>query len=224
MRRRVVGFVPSKLNSQRLPRKNVLPLGGRPLVNWTLTTLAQCDIDETVVYAADDEIVRYIEQGTPFRYVERPSWLDTDDATVQDFVGAFLNDVESDIVVLLHVTSPFISPSTVSACIDAVVSGRHHSAFAALRLQRFAWFHGQPLNYSLGEPTPRTQDLDPILVEQSGLYVFTRELFESTGRRIAEDPYVHPVDVFEGHDIDTPEEFELAEFIAASLGQSETSS
>ena len=209
MKRRVVGFVPSKLNSQRLPRKNVLPLGGRPLVNWALSTLAQCDVDETVVYAADDEVVGFIEHGLPFRFVERPAWLDTDEAKVQDFVGAFLSDVESDIVVLLHVTSPFITPSTVSACIDAVVSGRHESAFAALEMQRFAWFRGHPLNYSLDEPTPRTQDLDPVLVEQSGLYVFTRELFESTGRRIADHPYIHPVDVFEGHDIDTPEEFEI---------------
>ena len=219
MNRRVVGFVPSKLNSQRLPRKNVLPLGGRPLINWAISTLAQCDLDDTVVYAADDEVVRFIEPDLPFRFVERPSWLDTDQAKVQDFVGAFLNDVESDIVVLLHVTSPFISPATVMACIDEVLSGRHESAFAAFEMQRFAWFRGQPLNYSLSAPTPRTQDLDPVLIEQSGLYVFTRELFESTGRRIADDPYIHPVDVFEGHDIDTPDEFELAEFIAANRGE-----
>jgi CMP-N-acetylneuraminic acid synthetase len=215
-RRRVVGFVPSKLNSERLPRKNVLPLGGRPLVNWVLSTLNECGLDETVLYASDDEIVEYVESGIRFRYVERPQWLDTDEAKVQDFVGSFLNDVEGDIVVLLHVTSPFITASTVSSCIDAVASGRHESAFAALEMQRFAWYRGRPLNYSLDEPTPRTQDLDPVLVEQSGLYVFTRELFESTGRRIADDPYIHPVDSIEGHDIDTRQEFEIAEFIAAT--------
>ena len=208
---RVVGFIPSKLNSQRLLRKNVKPLGGRPLVNFVLDTLSRTQTDENVIYASSEEIEQYIETSLPFRFVQRPAWLDEDGAKVQDFVGGFLSQVPCDVVVLLHITSPFISVGTVDACIEAVTSGRHESAFAALEFQRFAWFRGETLNYSLDEPTPRTQDLEPVLVEQSGLYVFTRELFERTGRRIADHPYIHTVDQFEGHDIDTAEEFELAE-------------
>jgi CMP-N-acetylneuraminic acid synthetase len=213
---KVVGFVPSKLNSQRLLRKNVRPLAGRPLVNYCLHTLAQSGVDDTVVYASDPEILQYVEPGLPHRFVQRAEWLDTDAAKVQDFVGAFLHDVPCDVVVLLHITSPFISPATVRACIDAVASGEHESAFAALEFQRFAWFEGQPLNYRLDEPTPRTQDLRPVLVEQSGLYVFTADLFHRTQRRIAERPYIHVVDAMEGHDIDTAEEFELAELFIAN--------
>lgn len=213
---RVVGFVPSKLNSQRLRRKNVRPLGGRPLVNHVLGTLAESLVDETVVFASSPEVLDFIEPGLPYRYVERPAWLDTDDAKVQDFVGAFLDVVPADVVVLLHITSPFIRPATVNACIEEVVSGRHESAFAALEIQRFAWFHGAPLNYSLDQPTPRTQDLEPVMVEQSGLYVFTAELFRRTGRRIAADPHIEVVDSIEGHDIDTPEDFDLAERLLAA--------
>jgi CMP-N-acetylneuraminic acid synthetase len=97
-----------------------------------------------------------------------------------------------------------------------VTSGRHESAFAALEFQRFAWFRGAPLNYALDQPTPRTQDLEPVLVEQSGLYVFTSDLFRRTKRRIADHPYIHVVDAAEGHDIDTAEEFELAELLLAA--------
>ena len=82
-------------------------------------------------------------------------------------------------------------------------------------MHRFAWFRGRPLNYSLTEPTPRTQDLEPVLVEQSGLYVFTRELFERTQRRVADDPYIHVVDAIEGHDIDDATEYAIAEALLA---------
>jgi CMP-N-acetylneuraminic acid synthetase len=157
----------------------------------------------------------YVETDIPCRWVQRPAWLDTDEAKVQDFVGGFLNDVDGDVIVLLHITSPFISAATVNTCIDAVTSGAHESAFAALEMRRFAWFEGHPLNYRLDQPTPRTQDLEPVLVEQSGLYVFTRELFERTKRRIADRPYIHVVDAFEGHDIDTEDEFVLAEQLLA---------
>jgi CMP-N-acetylneuraminic acid synthetase len=210
---KVVGFVPCKLNSARLPRKNVRPLGGRPLVNYVLGTLTQASVDETVVYASSPEVTDYVEPQIQYRYVERPESLDSDEATVQDFVGGFLRDVPCDVIVLLHITSPFISVQTVDTCVKAVTSGHHESAFAALDIQRFAWFRGEPLNYRLDRPTPRTQDLEPVLVEQSGLYVFTRELFERTGRRIADRPYIHSVDAREGHDIDTAEDFNLAEVL-----------
>lgn len=214
---KVVGFVPSKLNSQRLPRKNVLQLGGVPLVNYPIAALAGAGVDDVVLYAADPEVVDYIDDANPYRYVQRPEWLDTDEAKVQDFVGSFLRDVACDVVVLLHITSPFIGAATIRACVEAVTSGRHESAFAALEVHRFAWFEGRPLNYSLAGPTPRTQDLEPVLVEQSGLYVFTRELFERTQRRVADDPYIHVVDAIEGHDIDDPTEFAIAEALLALL-------
>jgi CMP-N-acetylneuraminic acid synthetase len=215
----VVGFVPSKLNSQRLPQKNIRELGGTPLINHVLRTLEAVEaVDEVIVYASDDAVMASVEPDTGARFVPRPAALDTDAATVQDFVGGFLRDVEADVVVLLHATSPFISVETVSRCIDEVVSGRHESAFAALEIQRFAWFEGRPLNYSLDRPTPRTQDLAPVLVEQSGLYVFTRDLFERTGRRIADDPYICVIGAEEGHDIDTLDEFEMAERLIEARG------
>jgi CMP-N-acetylneuraminic acid synthetase len=179
-----------------------------------LRTLAATEgVADIVIYASSDEIMRNVEPGVRCRYVARPSWLDTDEATPEDWVRSFLSDVQCDVVVLLHITSPFITKTTVEECLRAVTSREHASAFAALKIHRFAWFRGSPLNYSPGEPTPRTQDLEPVVVEQSGLYVFTRELFESTGRRVADKPYVRIVDAFEGHDIDTEEEFALAEMI-----------
>jgi CMP-N-acetylneuraminic acid synthetase len=212
MNDRIVGFVPSKLNSQRLPRKNVRELGGVPLINYALRTLhAARYVSETVVYASNDEVMRYVVSDVDCRFVRRADALDRHDALVQDFVGAFIEDVDPDVVVLLHATSPFIRALTVDTCIDAVRSGRHSSAFAAIEARRFTWFDGAPLNYRLDQPTPRTQDLAPVLMEQSGLYVFTRELFESTGARVGPDPYIQLVDAVEGHDIDTEVEFDVAE-------------
>lgn len=211
---RVVGFVPSKLNSQRLPRKNVLPLSGVPLVNYCLRTLnAVQSIDETVLFASEPSITTLIQDEVKYKYLERPPYLDTDEAKLQDFLGEFLKREPADVIVLLHITSPFIRPATVSECVDEVVSGRHASAFAALQEYRFAWFDGQPLNYSLNEPTPRTQDLKPVVFEQTGFYVFRREVFEQGKKRISTDPYIKMVDGFEGHDIDTKEDFELAELM-----------
>jgi CMP-N-acetylneuraminic acid synthetase len=207
----VVGFVPSKLNSQRLPRKNVRPLGQVPLINYALDTLDRAaGVDDTVVYASDREVMDHVVVDG-CRFVERPAVLDGDGATVQDFVNGFIADVRPKVVVLLHATSPFIAPGTVERCVEAVTSGRHRSAFVALEARRFAWYQGAPLNYRLDRATPRTQDLEPVLIEQSGCYVFTSELFTTAQRRIDDNPFICVVDELEGHDIDTALEFRIAE-------------
>ncbi len=211
---RVVGFVPCKMDSERVPGKNVRPLGGSPLVNHILRALAQVpEIDETFVYSSTDEIEAHIEDGVPHTWLRRPGWLDTQQARVQDFVGEFVKAVEADVYVLAHITSPLLAPATISECVRAVAGGGHDSAFVALEERRFAWYGGRPLNYDLDAPVPRTQDLEPVLFEQSGLYVFRREVFTSGARRIGENAFVRVVDRFEGHDIDEEDDFTLAEMI-----------
>lgn len=211
---RVAGFVPCKLNSERVPGKNVRPLGGVPLVNHVLRTLTDVpEVEETYIYSSSDAIEAHVKPGVPHTWLQRPEWLDTQEAKVQDFVGEFLKAVDAEVYVLAHITSPFISAATVSDCVRAVTGRGHDSAFAALEERRFAWFGGKPLNYDLAAPVPRTQDIEPVLFEQSGLYVFSREVFETGARRIGDSPYVRVVDRFEGHDIDDEDDFTLAEII-----------
>ena len=60
---------------------------------------------------------------------------------------------------------------------------------------------------------PRTQDLEPIYQETSGVYVFTREVFEKCHRRIGLKPFIKEVSFKEAVDIDNPEDFDLAEIM-----------
>lgn len=214
---KIVGFVPSKLNSQRLPRKNVKKLGGVPLVNYALRTMNKAkQVGDVVIFASEPSICRYIEDGLRFRFLKRPGYLDTQKAKVQDFVGEFIARVDADIIVLLHITSPFIKPSTIKECIDKVVSGKYDSAFAAVELRKFCWYKGSPLNYRLDRPIPRTQDIEPVFAEQSGLYIFRAELFKKKQQRVSAKSFVKIVDDIEGHDIDTPEDLRLAEIILSN--------
>ena len=211
---RTVGFIPSRLNSERVPSKNIRELGGTPLINYTIKALNRVNIiDDIVLFASEPSICDYIQHGLEYTYVKRPESLDTQGATIQDIISEFFKVDNADTIVLLHITSPFLKPETIEECIRVVNSGKHDSAFTAYEFQKFCWYKGKPLNYSLDAPTPRTQDIAPVSVEQSSLYVFKREVFEKTGQRISTNPYIKNIDHFEGHDIDTPDDFRIAELI-----------
>ena len=88
----------------------------------------------------------------------------------------------------------------------------HDSAFTARRMQTFAWYKGQPINYDVSN-VPRTQDMEPVFVETSAFFIFKKELWTEHGRRIGFHPYIQEVGEIEAVDIDTMEDLEFAQII-----------
>ena len=211
---KTVAFVPIRLNSKRVVGKNLRPLGGRPLLCWVLETLSQVKgIDKVYAYCSDRCIEEYLPRGVEF--LERSERFDSDDTLGQEIYDAFTQTVSADIYLLAHTTSPFLRQQTVEDALHKVQSGEYDSAFAAAKQQTFAWYQGQPLNY---DPTeiPRTQTIDPVIVETSAFYIFRNELWREHRRRIGFHPYMAFTDRIESVDIDWPDDFDLAEHIATS--------
>lgn len=211
MKMKIVAFTPSRLNSQRVPQKNIKMLGRMPLVNYALQTMSKIGlIDDVVIFASEPSIRGYIKEGIKYSYLKRPAFLDTQEAKVQDLIREFLKLCDADIIAMFHITSPFLRGETILECLQKVKSGGYNSAFTAFRVDRRCWFKGMPLNFSVDDKTEKYQET--VIVEHS-LYVFKREVFEKTGQRISSNPFIKYIDHFEGHDIDTPEDFRIAELI-----------
>ena len=212
---KVVAFVPIRLNSKRVVGKNLKLLGGKPMMCYLLETLVKVEqIDEVYVYCSSDEVLPYLPEGV--KLLKRDTALDSDTALGAEIYDAFVRDVEADVYMLAHTTSPFIKAETIANAIDEVVLGRHDSAFSAQKIQTFTWYEGRPLNYS---PTsiPRTQTIEPVYVETSAFYIFRRETWVEHHRRVGFNPYMAIVGPVEGVDIDYPEDFDFAAKIIGNI-------
>lgn len=209
-----VAFVPIRLNSQRVVGKNLRDLGGRPMMTYLLGSLAAAsNIDEVYVYCSNREVEQYLPEGVKF--LLRDKQLDSDTTIGAEIYEAFTAEIDADIYILAHATSPFIRTSTIEQAVAAVESGEYDSAFSAERIQTFTWWQGKPLNYAL-DNIPRTQDLEPIYVETSAFFIFQRNIWKQQHRRIGNKPYVAVTDRIESIDIDNPDDFTLAEAIVAA--------
>lgn len=204
-------FVPVKLNSRRLPRKMLLPLGGKPLVSHIFDTLtaATNSIPNTTVYCycSDPSVTEHLPAGVQF--VERSAALDSDDVLGIDIYTAFAKDVPADVYALCHATSPFVKVASVRDALDAVRGGCYDSAFSAERIQTFCWYGGSPLNYAF-DHVVQTQDIEPVYRETSAFYVYTRDTLLLHKRRIGCTPKMIITRMAENIDIDTRDDYELA--------------
>lgn len=209
-----VAFVPIRLNSQRVEGKNLRELGGRPLMTYLLETLTRVEnIDEVYVYCSNPAVKPYLPEGVKF--LQRDERLDQNTTLGAEIYDAFTREVEADIYILAHATSPFIRHATIANAVAQVESGEYDSAFSAERVQTFAWWRGKPLNYTF-ERVPRTQDLEPVYVETSAFFVFREDVWREKHRRIGERAYMAVTDRIESMDIDNPDDFLLAEAIVAA--------
>lgn len=208
---KIVSIVPIKMNNERLPGKNTKLLGGIPLIGYVQKSLMEADnIDQRYVYCSCEEIKRFLLPG--ITYLNRDAKLDLPTSNFSQIFESFCNIVDADIYVYAHATAPFITAETINECIASVRTGKHDSAFCALKIQDYLWQDGKPLNFDAAN-VPRSQDLQPIYRETSGVYVFRKEIFARLHRRIGKNPYIKEVDYKQAIDINTPEDFKLAEIM-----------
>lgn len=210
---KTVAFVPIKLNNQRTPGKNTKKFDdGNALVTVFLKTLVKVsNFDEVYVFCSDDTIRDYLVPGVIF--LERPQYLDTQQATPQQIIEEFMKWVDADIYAVCHCTSPFVTREHFEECVSAVKSGEYDSSFTAEKLQHLLWTsNNKPMNFDPAN-VPRTQDLEPIFSEVSAAYVFRKEVFQQYHRRIGVNPHITQVSGIECVDIDYPEDFEMANAI-----------
>ncbi|MGH7005666.1 MAG: cytidylyltransferase domain-containing protein [Alphaproteobacteria bacterium] len=123
---KILAVIPARGGSKGLPRKNVLPLDGKPLIAWTIEAAKSAQrIDRVVLSTDDDEIAevgRTYGCDVPFR---RPAELAGDRSRQADVVAhaakflAAAGEGPYDIVVCLQPTTPLRKPSHIDEAVDA---------------------------------------------------------------------------------------------------------
>lgn len=206
---KTIAVMPIKLKNERCPGKNTRMLGNRPLLRYELDNLIKTNLCNNIyIYCSSEDVIQYLPEGVEFK--KRSEVLDFPTANFTQIFSAFMSENDADIYVYAHATAPFVTVETMRQCIEAVKSGDYDSSFCAVKLQDYLWKDGEPLNFDAAN-LPRTQDLEPIFQETSGVYVFKKEVFEKYHRRIGKKPFIKEVSFKESVDIDYPEDFSLAE-------------
>lgn len=215
---KTVALIPIKLGSKRVPKKNIKPFfDGTPLMHFIQRACLESKyIDETYIYCSDESIKDYVLPGVKF--FKRPDFLDGDDKNANDIISEFMKNVDADIYVNTHTTSPFAKTETIDDCVVHVASGEYDSAFCAEAIRTFMWENGKPINFDPNH-FPRTQDLPLIYGETCIAYVFKKETFKKYNRRVGVKPFIKEVGKIEAMDIDYPEDFEICDAIYKEMMQ-----
>jgi len=215
---RLVAVVPMRHNSERVPGKNYRDLGGKPLFHWVVDTLLAIPaIDEVVIDTDSPTIIEDVAKVYPqVRVLLRPEHLRAGEIAMNDVLLNTAEQVNADILLQTHSTNPFLSVATVESAINRFYAKENDcdSVFGITRLQARLWTaDGKAVNH---DPAVllRTQDLDPIYLENSCFYIFTPQILRERGNRIGARPLLVETPPLEAIDIDEESDFQLAIAVA----------
>ena len=116
--------IPVRGGSKGIPGKNIKPLNGKPLINYTLNAARELFPDEIICVSTDsEEIIQIVEKsGLKVPFI-RPAELATDTAGTYEVLLHAIefyerNGYNPDIIILLQATSPFRNSKQIQEALD----------------------------------------------------------------------------------------------------------
>ena len=121
----VLTVITARGGSKRVPHKNVLPLGGKPLLAWTIQAALETKISQRIIVSTDNEDISAIARkwGAEVPFI-RSEELSNDKASSEDVVMNALDWLKEqgetipECLLLLQPTSPFRSPQDIEAAVS----------------------------------------------------------------------------------------------------------
>ncbi len=218
----ITALLPMRHHSERVPGKNYKPFAGRPLYRHILDSLLACpEIAQIVIDTDSPQITAEVAGQIPrVTVIERPEHLRAGDIPMNEILLHDTARFPADLYLQTHSTNPLLRPETISAAIQALLdsSPSYDSLFAVTRVQTRLWDQlARPINHN-PSILLRTQDLPPVFMENSCIYIFSRDTLLERHNRLGERPLMFEIPADEAWDIDTPLDFEVAEFLMGRRG------
>lgn len=224
---RSLAIIPARGGSKRLRRKNIKDFMGLPIISYSIIAAKQCGCFDKVVVSTEDEEIARIAEDYGAEVAWRNPVLATDEARVVDVCEDYLISNSSSLadcglLCVLYPTAPLRNADDIRAVHRLVSSGDHSSALA---VTKFPLPVHQAIGVVDGQSYPvfpelfykRSSEVPEYYVDNGSTYVTSTEYFLNAKNLISNDVAMHVMPWSRSIDIDTQEDFLMAEFFGKRL-------
>lgn len=215
--------IPARGGSKTIPDKNLQPLGGAPLIAWTIAAARQAAPDATVVVNSDNQKILDVAESYGASAYKRPDFLGQDETSMKDVLAEYCRAVpEATTLVVLFPTCPFRTARSIRRAVDLAESGGCPSLMS-VRADRSRPFRGLQIidgQFAFGEPATaffRKQETPDLYYATGGIWVIRREELPHLNTQLFNGrtrPFV--LGAIEALDIDHEEDLDMARALVDS--------
>ncbi|GAB4039628.1 pseudaminic acid cytidylyltransferase [Spirosoma gilvum] len=217
-----LAIIPARGGSKRIPRKNIRPFLGKPIIAYVIQAALKSGLFNEVMVSTDDTEIAAIgqEYGASVPFLRRAETADdyaTTAAVLQDVLGQYTELGRSfDYACCLYPTAPFITPKLLKKAFETLTEQQFDTVYPvqpfsfpiqrAVRLRdaKVAWFQPE-------HALTRSQDLEPAYHDAGQFYFFNVATFQQNHRLITDNAGGIIISELEAHDIDNETDWQIAE-------------
>ena len=203
----ILGLIPARAGSQRLPRKNLADLGGIPLIEWTINAAKMSKLFDNIAVTTDDSEIAYIARNRGCTVIERPAELARAETEMLPVVKHARVMCPADTIVLLQPTSPFRSAEDITLAYEMFRSFKADSVISVSPAPK-------ALAFEVGFSN-RLREAKNIVVPNGALYLITKEHLDTGGDWYNGVAYSYLMPKERSLDIDTQYDLDIARMMVA---------
>lgn len=219
-------LIPARGGSKRIPRKNVLPLAGKPLLSYSIDVAIAANLFADIVVSSDDDEILQIAQDAGVGGDRRPEALSQDTTRFVEVVAEYLQrpaivDRYANVAVLLP-TCPFRSVEDMQAAWRTFDHHQRQGFLIGVTDYDFppqlALDLGQDDLLTMRDPatygrTTRSQSLGQAYHPNGAIYLATVESFLRAKTFFGDPLWAHVMPAERSFDIDYPYQWKIAEYL-----------
>lgn len=221
----MIAIIPARRGSKRLPGKNLLPLAGKPLIQWTIDAAINSGVFDQVVITSDEEELLSEDNFPGTVKIKRPSKLATDTATTADVILHTLETLNirsysPNKFMLLQPTSPLRSAADIRLSIHTMLEKKSDSIISICPAEHPPMWFGKldkdekMHNFlDVNITNKRSQDLGDFYRLNGAIYCAHVEKYKKEMSFFMENSHGYIMPVERSVDIDSEFDFFLAESI-----------
>ena len=225
--KKIIGLIIARGGSKGLPGKNLLPLGGQPLISWSVAAGKKSKyLDRLVLSSDDDQIIATANNcGCEVPFV-RPTELATDDTSASAVVLHALGALKEqyDYLVLLQATSPFRTAKDIDTCIENCILRNAATLVTVCAVSKSPYwmYHVDQETHRISHFTEplsddgRRQNLPKVFGLNGAVYVVQVDQFKKSGTFREPRTIAYEMPAERSVDIDRDIDYLLAEAIVKS--------
>lgn len=223
-----LAIIPARFGSKGVPQKNIKPVAGKPLIDWTIEAALASELITEVVVSSESDVILNLARRPGVHGLKRPENLASDTASSELVVRHVIEQYSQmqrifDYIVLLQPTSPARNALHINTAIVNLLNSKasslisvvepKHNLFKAFKLDSDGFLTGLVDNQS---PFMRRQDLAKTFLANGAIYIVEWQKFIQNDRLMTERCHPFVMTEHDSIDIDTVEDIKKFESLVMS--------
>jgi len=214
MKGSIVGLIPIKGSSERVPNKNLREFHGKSLFELKLDQLSQAKGFDKIIVSSESKKVLDIARSNGFDIHGRDPKYSTSEVPMSEVYSYIASEIEGDNIAWINATNPLADSNLYSEATELYrgMKSNYDCLLSAVEVQENIFYKGVPVNFS-PYPWPRSQDLKGLCSLTFVINILKRTDMIDWGSCVGDSPYFYYMNKLDSWDIDTQEDFDFCEMM-----------